>query len=120
MRSFANARARVTIAAIAVWLSVCAVASAQTAKERFETAQQRDEKVRVVLTSGSGTDTTPDPELLAQVSQVRSAFEAIVRRFPSSGYADNALWQSASLTETAYQRFNRVEDRDKALKLYRW
>ena len=118
MRSFANAHTRVIIAAIAAWLSVCAVASAQTARERFETAQQRDEKVRVLLTNG--TDSTPVPELLAQVSQVRSAYEAIVRRFPSSGYADNALWQSASLTDAAYQRFNRVEDRDKALRLYRW
>jgi N-acetylmuramoyl-L-alanine amidase len=55
-----------------------------------------------------------------QVSQVMTAFESIVRRFPTSGYADNALWQAANLADAAYQRLNRSEDRDRAMKLYRW
>jgi N-acetylmuramoyl-L-alanine amidase len=118
MPSFANARARMTVTAIAAWLSVCAVAWAQTAQERFETTQQRDEKIRVLLTNF--TDTTAPADLGTQVSQVTTAFESIVRRFPASGYADNALWQGASLAEAAYQRLGRVEDRDKALRLYRW
>ena len=118
MPSFANAPARMTVAAIAAWLSVCAVASAQTAQERFETAQQRDEKIRLLLTNF--TDTTAPADLGTQVSQVTTAFESIVRRFPASGYADNALWHGASLAEAAYQRLGRVEDRDKALRLYRW
>ena len=49
-----------------------------------------------------------------------TSFESIVRRFPTSGYADNALWQAASLADAAYQRLNRAEDRDRALKFYRW
>ena len=60
------------------------------------------------------------PTWLTQVSQVMTSFESIVRRFPTSGYADNALWQAASLADAAYQRLNRAEDRDRALKLYRW
>ena len=118
MPSFANARARMTVTAIAAWLSVCVVASAQTAQERFETAQQRDEKIRVLLTNF--TDTTAPADLGTQVSQVTTAFESIVRRFPASGYADNALWHGASLAEAAYQRLGRVEDRDRAVRLYRW
>ncbi len=118
MPSFANARARVIVTAIAAWLSVCAAASAQTAKQRFETALQRDDKVRVLLTNF--TDPTAPADLVTQVSQVTTAFESIVRRFPASGYADNALWQGASLADAAYQRLNRVEDRNKALRLYRW
>ncbi len=43
-----------------------------------------------------------------------------MRRFPTSGYADNALWQAASLAEAAYQRLNRDDDRERALKFYRW
>ena len=74
MRSFARRRARVIVTAVAVWLSVSrASASAQTAKERFEAAQQRDEKVRVLLTNF--TDATPPPDLVAQVSQVMTSFE---------------------------------------------
>ena len=118
MPSFGNARARVVVTALAAWLSLCSVASAQSAKERFESAQQRDEKVRILLTNVTGT--TAPADVFAQVSQATTAFESIVRRFPTSGYADNALWQGASLAEAAYQKLNRAEDRDKALRLYRW
>jgi N-acetylmuramoyl-L-alanine amidase len=118
MRSFVNHRARVTVAAVAAWLFVCSAAGAQTVKERFQEAQQRDEKVRVQLTNF--TDKTPPRDLVMQVSQVMTSFESLVRRFPTSGYADDALWQAASLADAAYQRLNRGEDRDKAVKLYRW
>jgi N-acetylmuramoyl-L-alanine amidase len=120
-RSASRAGGRLIVTAAAVWLSVCGVAwaqSAQTAKARFEHASQRDEKVRVLLTNM--TSATPATDLINQVSQVMSSFESLVRRFPTSGYADNALWQAASLSDTAYQRFNRPEDRDRALRLYRW
>jgi N-acetylmuramoyl-L-alanine amidase len=49
-----------------------------------------------------------------------ASFEGVVRRFPTSGYADNALWQAAGVGETAYNRFRRAADRDRAIKLYRW
>ena len=108
--------------AIAAWLSVsdlaAQTATAQTAKQRFESAQERDEQVRVLLTNF--TNTTPPADLVKQVSQVMSSFESIVRRFPASGYADNALWQAASLADAAYQRLNRQEDRDRAMRFYRW
>ena len=29
----------------------------------------------------------------------------VVRRFPTSGYSDNALWQAGNLSLLAYQRF---------------
>jgi N-acetylmuramoyl-L-alanine amidase len=123
MRNFGSDRTRVLLTAFAVWLSVCAGSSAQTAapqtaKARFEAATAKDEKVRVLLTNF--TDKTPPADLVTQVSQVMTSFEAIVRRFPASGYADNALWHAASLADAAYQRFNRGEDRDRATKLYRW
>ena len=131
MRNFASAFPRrsalrvgglVIVTAIAAWLSVSDVAAqtvaAQTAKQRFEAAQERDQKVRVLLTNF--TNTTPPPDLVKQVTQVMWSFESIVRRFPASGYADNALWQAANLADAAHQRLNRQEDRDRALRLYRW
>jgi N-acetylmuramoyl-L-alanine amidase len=122
MRSFGKRHARVLWTAIAAWLLVCDLAAQsakpQTAKERFEAAQQRDEQVRVLLTT---FPTTPPPaDVVTQVKQVMTSFESVVRRFPTSGYADNALWQAASLGDAAYQRLNRPEDRDRAMKLYRW
>jgi len=68
--------------AIAAWLSVsdlaAQTATAQTAKQRFESAQERDEQVRVLLTNF--TNTTPPADLVKQVSQVMSSFESIVPR----------------------------------------
>lgn len=118
MRNCDRPIARVLWTAVAVWLAVCAPASAQTVKERYEDAQQKDEKVRLLLTNF--TEKTTPKDLAAQVSQVLSSFEAVVRRFPTSAYADDALWHAASLADAAYQRLNRPEDRDKALKTYRW
>jgi N-acetylmuramoyl-L-alanine amidase len=123
MRNFGSSRVRLLVAGVAAWLSVCDLtfaqaAKPQTAKERFEAAQLRDEQLRIVLTNF--TSDTPTPELSKQVTQVMASFEAVVRRFPTSGYADNALWQAASLGEAAYDRLKRPDDRDRAIKLYRW
>ena len=43
-----------------------------------------------------------------------------MRRFPTSGYADNALFQAASLADAAYEKFSRADDRERASKFYRW
>lgn len=119
MRSSVNSPAPLMAAAVAAWLSVCGPLSAQapTAKARFDATADRDQKVRVLLTNMAPT---PAPDLIKQVADVMTSFESLVRRFPTSGYADNALWQAATLADTAYQRFNRPEDRDRAMRLYRW
>jgi N-acetylmuramoyl-L-alanine amidase len=118
-RSALRAGGRVIVAAAAVWLSVSPMAAqAQTARARYVAAVERDQKVRVQLTDFK--DKTPAADLMTQAAQVMTAFEAIVRRFPRSGYADDALYQAASLADAAYQRFNRDEDRERALKTYRW
>lgn len=122
MRSFASSRAGVVMTACAAWLLVSPLVSAQTTattvKDRFESARASDEQVRVFLTNF--TSAPPPADLARQVSQVMTSFESIVRRFPTSSYADNALWHAASLADAAYQRLNRPEDREKAMKLYRW
>jgi N-acetylmuramoyl-L-alanine amidase len=107
---------RVLMAVLAIALSLPAAAAAQTPRERFESAMAREEKVRALLTAAGG----PSPELIAQVTQAATAFEMLVRRFPTSGYADNALFQAASLVEAAYAQFNRAEDRARAVRYYKW
>ncbi len=106
-----------TLIACAMALVVSVPAVAQTARERYQAATERDEKVRVLLTNDAST---PVPDVAAQASRVIASFEALVRRFPTSGYADNALWQAASLADAAYQKFNRPEDQERAVRLYRW
>lgn len=111
-------RARLAVATTAIWLSVCTAAAAQTARERYESALERDGKVRALLTSTRAG--TPARALAAELARAITAFEQIVRRFPTSGYCDNALFQAASLADTAYEKFNRADDREHALELYRW
>ncbi len=58
--------------------------------------------------------------MLRQVARVVTSYEGVVRRYPTNGYADNALWQGAALAEAAYRRFGRADDRGTAQRLYRW
>jgi N-acetylmuramoyl-L-alanine amidase len=111
-----SGRAARIATAVAVWLLVSATAAAQTARERYEAAIERDARVRADLAAV----VTPPAELLTQATQVMTAFEILVRRFPTSGYADNALFQAASLAEAAYAKSNRQQDRDRATKYYKW
>ena len=46
-----------------------------------------------------------------QFRSVVSAYDAIVRRFPGSGYSDNALWQGGNLALLAFERFEEPADR---------
>ena len=117
MRNFGR-RARVNTATVAIWLLVSAAAEAQTARSRYESAAERETNVRVLLTNH--TTAMPPADLLAQVTQVMTAFEILVRRFPASGYADNALFQAASLADTTYEKFLRPQDRSRAIRYYEW
>ena len=113
---FRVANVRMVIAMVTA-LAVSSAASAQTARERYEAAVERDERVRVLM---AGNLEAPPADVIAQAAKVVTAFEVVVRRFPSSGYADNALWQAASLADATFQKFNRPEDQERAVSLYRW
>jgi N-acetylmuramoyl-L-alanine amidase len=110
--------ARVTVAVAVIALSVSAAAAAQTARARYEAAIERDERVRALLAREPGP--APAATLLAQVRRVTTAFELLVRRFPTSGYADNALFQAASLADAAHEKFARDDDRNRAVRYYKW
>src|SRR5687767_1416351 len=104
-----GSHARVAVTTLVMWLCVCMAGAAQTARERYESAMARDAQVRVQLNAYTGA--TADSDLLAKLRQVTTAFEIIVRKFPTSGYADNALFQAASLAGAAHEKFNRPDDR---------
>ena len=54
-----------------------------------------------------------------QIHTIVAAYDAIVRRFPASGYSDNALWQGGNLALLAFERFGDVADRRTAERLLR-
>ena len=48
------------------------------------------------------------------------ATKNIVRRFPRSGYSDNALWQGAVLAADAFWQFGDTRDKATAVRLFDW
>ena len=59
------------------------------------------------------------PVSLEQLRDAIAAYEEIVRRFPRSGYSDNALWQAAGLAFQAFDYHRQAADRDTAARLLR-
>jgi N-acetylmuramoyl-L-alanine amidase len=54
---------------------------------------------------------------LRQLRSAVAAYENVVRRYPTSGYSDNALWQAANLAFLAYERFEEDADLRRGLRL---
>ncbi len=76
-------------------------AEAQTsARELYTQAVERERAVR-----DAGTPA------LDEIRAAIQAYERVVRRFPRSGYTDNALWQAGGLALLAYERFHDDTDR---------
>ena len=95
-------------------------AYAQSAKTRYERALSLEATLRQKLDRSEELSAPERKRLLRDVGRLVASFEAIPRRYPTTGYADNALWQGARLSESAYRRFGSADNRAKALQLYRW
>jgi N-acetylmuramoyl-L-alanine amidase len=54
---------------------------------------------------------------LGQLRAVVRTYETVVRRFPRSGYSDNALWQAGNLSMLVFERFDQDADRKTAVRL---
>jgi N-acetylmuramoyl-L-alanine amidase len=54
---------------------------------------------------------------LTQIRRAIAAYENVVRRFPASGYSDNALWQASNLSLLAYERFGQAADKRRGIRL---
>src|SRR5437868_10364263 len=96
------------VLAIAVALgALAAPAAAQdTPRARYERAMARERSVRAAA----------DPSL-ADIRAAVSQYEALVRRFPASGYCDNALWQAAGLESLAFEKYADEADRRAVARL---
>jgi N-acetylmuramoyl-L-alanine amidase len=84
-------------------------ASAQTAQDVYERALSQE---RAALSTPQ-----PVPDALRKVAKV---YEAVVRQFPTSGYADNALWQAAGLLQRTFEISGEVKDLNDAGRFLAW
>src|ERR1051325_4326435 len=78
----------------------------------YADALEREQAVRAELVSEAASLTT-----LRDVRAALSAYEALVRAYPASGYSDNALWQAGCLALDAFDRFGDTQDRERGLRL---
>lgn len=102
-------RGLLTLALVALGLTVAGPAAAQTPATLFERAQGRAEAVR----------SSPAPTVAAVRTAARS-FENIVRRFPTSGFSDNALFEAAVLMRQAHTLSGDKADRAAGLRYLEW
>jgi hypothetical protein len=103
------------IAIAIVWQVMTAAASAQPSIERlFADAGAKEQAVRAALSNPSVTEAA-----LKAVRTVVADYEAIVRRFPSSAYCDDALWRAGQLSLEAHARFGAAEDKAAGIRLLR-
>jgi len=88
-------------AVCAVWVLAGPVsAQSTTAKGLYQRATDRETALRA-------NDKATAKDIQAAVN----AYELVVRRFPSSGYSDNALWQAAGLALLAFQKTGAASDK---------
>jgi N-acetylmuramoyl-L-alanine amidase len=98
---------RVTFLLVAVLLGAAPLAYAQPPRDLYTRALGLDRGVR---------DARQTPTL-RQIRAAVAAYERVVRRYPASGYADNALWQGAELSRLAWERFGNDGDRKTGVRL---
>ena len=102
-------RIQVVAALVAACMLSPAVASADNARDLYTRALSQERAVR----DGSANATR------AEMRRVVAAYETIVRRYPASGYCDNALWQAGNIAALAYERFGNAADRRTAERLFK-
>jgi N-acetylmuramoyl-L-alanine amidase len=96
--------------AAAAW---CANATAEEADHLLYTsALSRERAVRATLQGTPSRDVA-----LKDIHAIVTAYQTLVRRFPASGYSDDALWQAGRLELDAFARFGEARDRDNAVRL---
>ena len=119
MRSFGRALAAVvalTVAALGTDLT------AQSAETMYTDMLTREAALRRELGLAPQLRAQPPGEastaLLLRVRSTVAAYESVVRRFPRSGYSDNALWQGGMLAADAFWQFGDTRDRATALGMF--
>ena len=96
-----------TTAAVLIALAGLAAAAPESAESIYTRALTRERQLR-------------DAESGATLAQLRGTvqiYETLVRRYPTSGYSDNALWQAGNLAILAFERFADATDRRTAIRL---
>ncbi len=89
---------------------------APSARDRYEAAIVLDRNARAAV-DRSGAE---EARALQATRRALAAYETVVRRFPTSGYCDNALMRGGDLARWLFARSGQAADRSAAAKYYAW
>src|SRR4051812_25085060 len=78
----------------------------------FADASAKEAAVRKALDADA-----PPATLLKAVRTVIADYENVVRRYPASGYSDDALWRGALLSRDALKQFHERREATTAVRL---
>jgi N-acetylmuramoyl-L-alanine amidase len=119
MRSFAKTCA---VLVVLTALGLSADLAAQSVETMYTDTLTREAALRDGLDLAPQLRAQPPGEastaLLRLVRSTVAAYEAIIGRFPRSGYSDNALWQGGILAADAFWQFGDTSDRTTALAMF--
>jgi N-acetylmuramoyl-L-alanine amidase len=106
---------------VAVVLGVSAVAvplgaRAASARDRYEEALALDRRAR----EAGDAPGEADERAARTARRALGLYESVVRRYPTSGYCDNALMRGGDLARWLFTRTGRATDRATAAKYYTW
>jgi len=98
------------LAGLALW-GACAqgVGAQSVASLRYDALLAQQQRV-----TQSAAATADDFRLVV------NRYWSFVQRYPTSGFADNALWQAGSISAEAFKRFSQDRDKYRALQLFQW
>ncbi len=98
-------RATVLLALLVAPASHAGQRASASAGDLYSAAASREQALRAAVDRGAAP--------LKDYRAVVNAFENVVRKYPTSGYVDNALWRGAAVAREAFERFgDRSRSRD--------
>src|SRR4029453_2499630 len=100
------------LALVAVVAAPASVKAALTVQALYADAMAKENAVREALSAQSASET-----VLKALRTAVATYESLVRRYPTSSYSDNALWQAARLSLDGFGRFGQPQDRDAGIRL---
>ncbi|MPY87240.1 MAG: AMIN domain-containing protein [Luteitalea sp.] len=86
------------------------VAAQRSAKARYDRTLAREQRL----------EKTRRAPPLSQLREAVRDYEQIARRYPTSGYSDNALYNGGLLALETYRHYQHASDREAGVKMLEW
>ena len=115
MHSSGSSIAAATLLLVAVVVSLGAETTGPEVS--YNALLAREASVRRQIERTTGTEQSP--EVVAPLREIVRDYEAFARKYPTSGYSDNALWQGAKLAADSFWQFGSADDQQTARRLFR-